>query len=106
MRELIELIPTLGFPIVCCVAVGICFYQMLNKVLTDSKERENNLMNLTREISSKIAELGQIVDKNTEAISVMNEKIEQLSDEVESKKAISVMNEKIEKLSDEVEGRK
>ena len=86
MSELIELIPTLGFPIVCCVAVGICFYQMLNKVLTDSKERESNLMNLTREISTKIAELGQIVDKNTEAISVMNEKLEKLSQEVEDKK--------------------
>ena len=86
MTELIELIPTLGFPIVCCVAVGICFYQMLNKVMSDSKERENNLMNLTREISSKIAELGQIVDKNTEAISVMNEKLEKLSQEVEDKK--------------------
>ena len=86
MVELIELIPTLGFPIVCCVAVGICFYQMLNKVLSDSKERENNLMNLTREISSKIAELGGIVDKNTEAISVMNEKLEKLSQEVEGKK--------------------
>lgn len=85
MSELIELIPTLGFPIVCCVAVGICFYQMLNKVLTDSKERENNLMNLTREISTKIAELGKIVDKNTEAISVMNEKLEKLSDEVDKK---------------------
>ena len=86
MSELIELIPTLGFPIVCCVAVGICFYQMLNKILTDGKERENNLMNLTREISTKIAELGQIVDKNTEAISVMNEKLEKLSQEVEGKK--------------------
>ena len=86
MSELIELIPTLGFPIVCCVAVGVCFYQMLNKVLIDSKEREQSLMNLTREISSKIAELGQIVDKNTEAISVMNEKLEKLSDEVEGKK--------------------
>ena len=86
MEALIELIPTLGFPIVCCVAVGLCFYQMLNKVLTDSKERENALMNLTREISMKIAELGQIVDKNTEAISVMNEKIERLSNEVEDVK--------------------
>ena len=86
METLIELIPTLGFPIVCCVAVGVCFYQMLNKVLTDSKERETNLMNLTREISTKIAELGQIVDKNTEAISVMNEKIEKLSNEVEGVK--------------------
>ena len=86
MTELIELIPTLGFPIVCCVAIGFMFYQMLNKVLTDSKERENNLLALTREISTKIAELGQIVDKNTEAISVMNEKIEKLSDEVEGKK--------------------
>ena len=86
MTELIELIPTLGFPIVCCVAVGICFYQMLNKVLSDSKEREQSLMNLTREISSKIAELGQIVDKNTEAISVMNEKLEKLSQEVDGKK--------------------
>ena len=86
MEPLLELIPTLGFPIVCCVAVGFVFYQMLNKVLADSKEREVNLMNLTREISSKIAELGQIVDKNTEAISVMNEKLERLSDEVEGKK--------------------
>ena len=86
MTELINLIPTLGFPIVCCMAIGYMFYQMLNKILVDSKERENNLMNLTREISTKIAELGQIVDKNTEAISVMNEKIAKLSEEVEERK--------------------
>ena len=85
MTELIELIPTLGFPIVCCVAIGFMFYQMLNKVLSDSKERENSLMGLTREISSKIAELGQIVDKNTESLSVMNEKLESLSKEVKDK---------------------
>ena len=86
MTEMVELIPTLRFPIGCCVAIGVCFYRILMMVLADSKEREQNLMNLTRDISSKIAELGQIVDKNTEAISVMNEKIEQLSDEVEGKK--------------------
>ena len=85
MTELVELIPTLGFPIVCCVAVGYMFYQMLNKVLSDGKEREDKLMGLTREISTKIAELGQIVDKNTESISVMNEKLESLSKEVEDK---------------------
>ena len=86
MGELSELIPTLGFPIVCCMAIGVCFYRILMMVLSDSREREQNLMNLTRDISSKIAELGQIVDKNTEAISVMNEKIEQLSSEMEAKK--------------------
>ena len=95
MLELVELIPTLGFPIVCCMAIGYMFYQMLNKILVDSKERENNLMNLTREISTKIAELGQIVDKNTEAISVLNEKIAKLT-----------LNEKIAKISEEVEERK
>ena len=86
MSELTDLIPTLGFPIVCCVAIGICFYRILMMVLSDSKEREQNLINLTRDISTKIAELGQIVDKNTEAISIMNEKVEQLSNEVEGKK--------------------
>ena len=86
MSELVELIPSLGFPIVCCVAVGISFYKILMMVLADGREREKNLMNLTREISSKIAELGQIVDKNTEAISIMNEKIEKLSEEVEERK--------------------
>ena len=85
MNEIIELIPTLGFPVVCCVAIGICFYRILMMVLADSKEREQNLMNLTRDISSKISELGQIVDKNTVAISVMNEKIEQIIDELDSK---------------------
>ena len=86
MNEVAQLISTLGFPIACCVAIGVVFYQMLNKVLMDSKERETSLMNLTREISTKIAELGQIVDKNTEAISVMNEKLEKLSSEVEGRK--------------------
>ena len=86
METLLDLIPTLGFPIVCCVAVGICFYRILMMVLADGQEREKNLMGLTREISSKIAELGQIVDKNTEAISVMNEKLENLSDELENVK--------------------
>ena len=85
MNELVELIPTLGFPIVCCVAIGICFYRILMMVLTEGIEREQNLMNLTRDISSKIAELGGIVDKNTEAISVMNEKLEKLSEEVDKK---------------------
>ena len=86
MTEIMEAISTLGFPIACCVAIGYMFFQVLNKVLADGKEREANLMSLTREISSKIAELGQIVDKNTEAISVMNEKLEKLSKEVEDKK--------------------
>ena len=83
MEVLVELIPTLGFPIVCCVAIGVCFYRILMMVLADGKEREKNLMNLTRDISTKIAELGQIVDKNTEAISVMNEKIEKITGEME-----------------------
>ena len=86
VNAIMTMVQTLGFPIVCCVAVGICFYRILMMVLSDSKERENNLMNLTREISSKIAELGQIVDKNTESISVMNEKLEKLSEEMEVRK--------------------
>ena len=84
--ELVELIPSLGFPIVCCLAIGVSFYRILMMVLADGKEREKNLMDLTREISSKIAELGQIVDKNTESISEMNEKIEKLSGELEDVK--------------------
>lgn len=86
MDMIIELIPTLGFPIVCCVAIGLCFYRILMMVLADGKEREHNLMELTRDISTKIAELGQIVSKNTEAISVLNEKIERLSNEEEHQK--------------------
>lgn len=85
METIIELIPTLGFPIVCCMAIGICFYRILMMILADSKERETNLMNLTREISSKIAELGQIVDKNTQQISVMNEKLENLEKDLSEK---------------------
>ena len=86
MTEIMEAISTLGFPIACCVAIGYMFFQVLNKVLTDGKEREAILMTLTREISSKIAELGLIVDKNTETISVMNEKLEKLSKEMDDKK--------------------
>ena len=84
--DYVELISTLGFPIVCCVAVGYVFYHMLIKVLTDSKERENNLMALTRDISTKIAQLGQIIDKNTENIAIMNERLEKLNEEIKEVK--------------------
>ena len=97
MEALIDLIPTLGFPIVCCVAIGICFYRILMMVLADSKEREKNLMSLTRDISSKIAELGQIVDKNTEAISVMNEKVEKLAKDVEDVKKWNINQKSLKK---------
>ena len=42
MTEIMEAISTLGFPIACCVAIGYMFFQVLNKVLTDGKEREAN----------------------------------------------------------------
>ena len=48
MNELIELIPTLGFPIVCC---GALFYYTtrVQKELTDSINRMNETMKIILE---------------------------------------------------------
>ena len=85
----IELISTLGFPIVCSLALALFCYRMIQTERAEStkreqimreenSQREERLLSIVREFSVKLADLGRIVDENTKIISVLKEDIDSL----------------------------
>ena len=80
MNDIATLISTLGFPIVAVLGMAWYFYQMQSSQDVRNKEREENLMNLIRELSTNLAELGRIVDENTKVLAILTEKVETIKD--------------------------
>ena len=80
MNEVSTLISTLGFPIVAVLGMAWFFYKMWLSQDTRNKEREENLMNLVRELSTKLADLGRIVDENTKVLAILTEKVATIED--------------------------
>lgn len=82
----IEMISTLGFPIVCSLTLAYFCYKMIQAEQVESNKREESmreeslkreerLLEIVREFSVKLSELGRIVDENTKIISVLKEDI-------------------------------
>lgn len=86
MEEVVQMISTVGFPIVAVIAMGFFFYKMWNTQEARNKEREEMLMNLIRELSVNLADLGRIIDENTKNIAVLSEKIETVEHKINNKK--------------------
>lgn len=85
MDEIIQMISTVGFPIVAVVAMGYCFYKILINQEIRNKEREETLMELIRDLSTKLADLGRIIDDNSKRVAILSEKVESMEDKIEGK---------------------
>ena len=83
MEEIIQMISTVGFPIVAVVAMGYCFYKILLTQEERNKEREDRLMELIRELSMNLADLGRIIDDNSKNVAILSEKVESLESKIE-----------------------
>lgn len=82
MNEIATLISTLGFPIVAVLGMAWFFYKMWSSQDVRNKEREESLMNLIRELSTNLAEIGRIVDENTKVLAILTEKVETIEDKI------------------------
>lgn len=85
MDEVVQMISTVGFPIVAVIAMGFFFYKMWTTQEVRNKEREEMLMNLIRELSVNLADLGRIIDENSKNIAVLSEKVESVENKLEGK---------------------
>lgn len=85
MTEVSTLISTLGFPIVAVLGMAFFFYKMWLSQDERNKQREDNLMNLVRDLSTKLADLGRIIDENTKMLAILSEKIENVEQKIEGK---------------------
>ena len=85
MEEIVQMISTVGFPIVAVIGMGCFFYKMWIMLEENNKTREERLMNIIREYSTTLANLGRIVDENTKMIAILSEKVEAVENKLEGK---------------------
>ena len=85
MEEMIQMISTVGFPIVAVIGMGCFFYKMWIMLEENNKTREERLMNIIREYSTTLANLGRIVDENTKMIAILSEKVEAVENKLGGK---------------------
>lgn len=83
MEMAVQMISTVGFPIVAVIGMAFFFYKMWTLQNQQNINREETLMNLIRELSTNLAELGRVVDRNTEKISILSEKIDHMEEDLE-----------------------
>lgn len=89
MEQLIELIPSLGFPIVCVIALGFFVYKIYVNSTADSKAREDKLYN-------EIAENRKINAEAIRTIALYAEKLDTIQRDVnEIKEDINIISEKV-----------
>ena len=85
MEEIVQMISTVGFPIVAVIGMGCFFYKMWIMLEENNKSREERLMNIIREYSITLANLGRIVDENTKMIAILSEKVEAVENKLVGK---------------------
>ena len=83
MQEIVQIISTVGFPIVAVIGMASFFYRMWSQQTEQNEKREEMLMNLIRELSTNLADLGRIVDENTKVLSILTEKVETLENKID-----------------------
>lgn len=83
MDDIVQMISTVGFPIVAVVGMAYFFFRMWTQQTQQNEKREDTLMNLIRDLSLNLAELGRIVDENTKVLAVLSEKVEKLEDKID-----------------------
>lgn len=83
MQEIVQIISTVGFPIVAVIGMAYFFYRMWTQQTEQNEKREEMLMGLIRELSTNLADLGRIVDENTKVLAVLTEKVETLEDKID-----------------------
>lgn len=82
MNDIAQLISTMGFPIVAVIGMSFFFMKMWVSHNEQNVMREEKLMNLIRELSQNLANIGRIVDENTKVLAVLTERVTELESEI------------------------
>ena len=83
MNDIVQIISTVGFPIVAVLGMSYFFMVMWKAQNEQNVRREEELMNIVRDLSGKLADLGRIVDENTKMLVVLSEKVESVENKIE-----------------------
>ena len=83
MEGWVQVLQSVGFPIFCVLALGYFVYSSYQKMITDTKEREDKLYAM---LTSAQATISSAVENNVKLaaqIEIMQKNVEKLADDIE-----------------------
>ena len=83
MEGWVEVLQSVGFPIFCVLALGYFVYSSYQKMITDTKEREDKLYAM---LTSAQATISSAVENNVKLaaqIEIMQKNVEKLAEDIE-----------------------
>ncbi len=80
-----QLITNLGFPIVCCLALGYFIWKFSNKLNDDSISRENRLMDYFDKQNAVLTTMSNNMEKMSTTLDGMNQRLTIVESKVEDK---------------------
>ena len=82
-QSITQIITNLGFPIVCCLALGYFVWKFANKLTQNSTDRENKLMDyfdkqntVLSTISANMEKMGNTLDNMNQRLILVESKVD------------------------------
>ena len=85
VQQVTQLITNLGFPIVCCLALGYFVWKFANKLNDDSINRENRLMDYFDKQNTVLTTMSNNMEKMSTTLDNMNQRLTIVESKVEDK---------------------
>lgn len=85
IQPIVELITNLGFPIVCCLALGYFVWKFANKLNNDSVSREDRLMGYFDKQNEVLTTMSVNMEKMSTTLDGMNQRLTLVESKVEDK---------------------
>jgi hypothetical protein len=80
-----QLITNLGFPIICCLALGYFVWKFANKMNEDSNNREDRLMGYFDKQNAVLNSMSTNMEKMSTTLDNMNQRLTIVESKVEDK---------------------
>ena len=84
-QDITQIITNLGFPIVCCLALGYFVWQFANKLNNDSTSRENRLMDYFDKQNTILTTMSNNMEKMSTTLDDINQRLVAVEGKVEDK---------------------
>ena len=87
IQPIVELITNLGFPIVCCLALGYFVWKFANKLNNDSVSREDRLMGYFDKQNEVLTTMSVNMEKMSTTLDNMNQRLTIVEMKVDNKES-------------------
>lgn len=85
MDAMTQIISSVGFPIFCVLALGICVWKAFNMVMTNNKEREKMLYDTITDVRAQLRASSETNASFVKVLEAMSDDIEDIKEKLQEK---------------------